>query len=313
MATVIGINCGADRNNIGTEPCIVNYGKKTGHIQVLKGTSYPVASAFDKAFWNVEVQQGRARFLGANFGVTTEVGTPTTETSVLQKQAVTARPLPVVTAILKKGYEMHAGYYTDSGQDLYDVFDIYETNIIKGALSIDGESVTGFSVGMYEVLTWEDSTDAATAQTRVMYQYDDLFQYNTQGIPLTNLNFNANKDIYNIVDVNMTGRADISDAKIYVKTPWLRNPAKSITGFAAANFRLLIDDVADPIVGSVTLNGANEWVITPTTTPLTISMDIVVEMYDATASPAVAVAKVGTAPAPLKFYSGATPVINPVA
>lgn len=312
MATTLGIDCGANRSNIGVENCLVNYGKKTGHIQVPKGSSYPIASAFDKAFWNVEVQQGRARFIGANFGVTTEAGTPTTETSVLQKQAVTARPLPVVTAILKKGYEFHAGYYTDSGQDLYDVFDIYEYNIIKGALSVDGLTVTGFSVGMYEVLTWEDSTDAATAQTKVMYQYDDLFQYNTRGLALTNLNFNPNTEIFNIVDVNMTGRADISDNKIYVKTPWLRNPNRSILGFAAANFQLELAGVVDPIVGSLSYSATTkEYAITPTTAVATGGQSWVVRLYDSTASPAVAVAKLGTTQP--KFYAGDTDAITPVA
>lgn len=311
MPTVLGIDCSGEGSNIGVERCIVNYGKKTGHIQVPKGTSYPVASAFDKDFWNNEVQQGRARFLGANFGVTTEVGDPTTETSTLQKQSVTDRPLPVVTADLRKGYEGHAGMYTMSGQDLYDVFDIYQNNIIKGALSLDGLSITGFSVGMYEVLTWEDATDGQSARTRIMYQYDDLFEYNTRGIALTNLNFNANKDIKNIVDIDMTGRADISEQKIFVKTPWLRNLNQSVSGFAAANFRITVSGVADPIVGTVTKNATTqEWEITPTAT-LSGSTPVVVYLTDATATPPVDVAKVGVANP--SFYEGQTDVITPVA
>jgi len=310
MATVLGIDCSTNRSNIGVEPCIVKYGKKTGHVQLAKGWSAPITDNFNKAYWNNLVQQGTARFIGGAFGVTTEAGEPTTETSVLQKQAVTSRPLPVTTSILKKGYEFHAGYYTDSGDDLYDVVEIYETGVLKAALSVDGTTITGFSVGMYEVLPWEDATDSATAQTRVMYQMDDNQQFNTQGVALTNLDFNPNKEINNIVDVNMSGRADASGNKVYVKTPWLRNAQRSISGFAAANFKLYVNGVADAISGTVTLNGSNEWVITPTAT-LDTNDAVIVELYDATASPAVAVAKVGTTSP--KFYAGVTPTITPSA
>ena len=311
MPTVLGIDCSGKGSNIGVERCIVNYGKKTGHIQVPKGTSYPVASAFDKDFWNNEVQQGRARFLGANFGVTTEVGDPTTETSTLQKQSVTDRPLPVVTADLRKGYEGHAGMYTMSGQDLYDVFDIYQNNIIKGALSLDGLSITGFSVGMYEVLTWEDATDGQSARTRIMYQYDDLFEYNTRGIALTNLNFNANKDIKNIVDIDMTGRAVIGGS-IFVKTPWLRNLNQSVSGFSKPNFRITVNGVTDVISNSTVTRDPStlEWEIEPTAT-LDANDAVVVYLTDQTATPPVDVAKVGvTNPS---FYEGQTDVITPVA
>lgn len=310
MATVLGIDCSKNRSNIGVESCIVNYGKRTGHIQFEKGWSAPIADTFDKAYFNALVQQGKARFVGGAFGVTTDNGSNSTETGTLQKQAVTSRALPVVTTILKKGYEFHAGYYTDSGYDQYDVADIYETGIVKLALSKDGLTVSGFSVGMYEVGTFEDATDSASAQTSVVFQYDDLLQYNTQGIALTNLNFNPNKEINNIVDIAMTGRAKVTGNKIFIKTPWLRNPNQSVAGFAAANFRIEIDGVSEAIVGSVTRDASTlEWAITPTST-MTLASRPSVFLTDAAATPAVDVAKVGSTNP--KFYAGEVLDITPV-
>lgn len=306
MATVLGIDCSDNRKNIGVMPCIANYGKPSGHIQILKGWSAPITDTFNKEYFNNLIQQGTFRVIGNAFGVTTDNGSNTTETGTLQKQAVTSRALPIQTTILKKGYEFAAGYYTNSGQDLYDVIPIYETGLLKVALSIDGTTISGFSVGMYEVGGYEEATDAATAQTSVVFQYDNLQQWNTQGIALSNLDFNPNIELNNIVDVAMTGRADASDNKIYVKTPWLRNPTESISGFSAANFRIELAGVAEAIVGTVTRNSSFEWVIEPTTA-VVVAQSWVVKLYDATASPNVAVAKVGTTSP--KFYKGQTPAI----
>ena len=311
MATTLGLDCSKDRGYIGVENCIVNYGKVTGHIQVLKGWSAPITDTFDKAYFNNLVQQGIARFVGGAFGVTTDNGSNTTETGVLQKQAVTSRALPIRTTILKKGYEFHAGYYTDSGYDLYDVIDIYETGILKVALSKDRQTISGFSVGMYEVGTWEDATDAASAQTSVVYQYDDLLQYNTQGMALTNLDFNPNKEINNIVEIALTGRADASDNKIYVKTPWVGNPNLSVKGFATANFRATMDGSALTLTGTAVYDNSTKETTLSTSGTITAGADIIVYLTDATASPAVDVAKVGSTNP--KFYVGQTPTIEAVA
>lgn len=312
MATVIGIDCSAGGGNIGVTNCIATPGQKAGHIRLPADWSAPITDAFDKAYWNDLIQQGTAKFFSGAFGVTTETGDPTTQTSSLQIQAVTTRALPITTSIFQKGYEWHAGAFLNSTNSNASVIEIFQDGSLRVALSKDGQSISGFQVGMYEVLTVEDATDQAAQQTRIMYQMTDLLQYNTQGIFLTNLDFNPNTEVYNILDVAMTGRADASENAIYVKTPWLRNLNQSISGFAAANFRVEINGVADPIVGTVTLDSATkEWEITPTDT-LTAGDEVVVYLTDATATPPVdtAVVVAGTIQ---RFYQGQTPVITVVA
>lgn len=310
MATVLGKDCSASAGNVGVMPCIATPGQKVGHIRLDPDWSAPITDAFDKAYFNDLVQQGIAKFFGSAFGVTTETADPTLETSSLLLSAVVNRALPMVTGIFKNGYEWHAGAFTNSGYKNCQIIEIFQDGSLRVALSKDGQTVTGFQTGMYEVLTVQDAAESTSQQTRIMYQLTDLQQYNTQGLFLTNLDFNPNTEINNIVDVAMTGRADISDNNIYVKTPWLRNPNQSITSFAAANFRLLLNGVENAIVGAVTLNGANEWVIEPTTA-VANAQSWVVQLYDDTATPEVAVAKVGsTTP---RFYAGQTAAITPVA
>jgi putative Ig domain-containing protein len=302
MATVLGIDCSASGSNIGIGNCVAAPGQKIGHIKLPADWSAPITDTFNKAYWNNLVQQGVAQFFSGAFGVVTETADPTTETSSLQIQAVTTRALPVVTSIFKKGYEWHAGAFQNSTNGA-QVIEIFQDGSMRVALAKDGLTISGFAVGMYEVLTLQDATADATMQSRIMYQMVDLLQYNTQGIFLTNLDFNPNTEINNIVDIAMTGRAIAGD-KVYVKTPWLRNPSDSISGFAAANFRLFINGVQDAIDGTVTLNSTTkEWAITPTT-DLAEDDVVVVELYDASATPEVAVAKVGTNNP--KFYAGET-------
>lgn len=311
MATQFGIDCSKSRALIGTEPCFVEPGPLLGHIIFTNRPSFDVATTTpNKVFFNSLVQQGTAYFVADAFGSPVETPDPTTETSdITLRQVVVNRGLPMVTTTLKKPYEFHKEFYKLSSQDQYSVALVYQ-NVIKVNMSKDGLSWGGFNVGMYEVLTYEEATGSTKAQTRVMYQITDLDGYNTGGMYLYNLDFNPNTDINNVVDVYMTGRADASDNKVFVKTVWDANQAFNIGGFAAANFRLYINGVVDPINGTVTRNAQNEWEITPTAT-LTTDDEVVVELFDATATPPVNVAKVGTSNP--KFYLGSTPVIEVVA
>lgn len=311
MATLFGIDCAADRPLIGTEPCFVEPGPLLGHIVFTNRPAFDVATTTpNKAFFNSLVQQGSAYFIADAFGSPVEVADPTMETSdITQRSVVVNRALPMVTTTLKKPYEYHKEFYKLSSQDQYSVALVYQ-NVVKVNVSKDKLTWGGFNVGMYEVLTYEEATGSTKAQTRVMYQITDLDGYNTRGMYLYNLDFNPNTDINNVTDVFMTGRADVSEQKVFVKTVWNGNQAYNVAGFAAANFRLYVNGVVDEINGTVTRNAQMEWEITPTATIAT-SDTIEVELFDANATPPVNVAKVGTNNP--KFYLGRTPEITPVA
>jgi len=304
MAVLLGKNCVNAQRNIGGEPCDIIEGQQTGHIQVPKGWSISVNDDFDKAYVESQVLAGKFRIIGGAFGVVSETAEPTTEESPLKQMAVVTRALPVVTTTLKKNYSFHSSIYTQSGQDLYDVIPIYETGFVKVVLSPDGTTIKGFDAGMYEVYPYQETNGTVLAQTVIKYQLKDNYEVNVLGMFITDLDFNPNNGINNITDVTITGRADVSENKVYVKIVWSRNPQYNIEGFESADFELTIDGVVDAIVGAIAYNSSTkEYAITPTAT-LTTGDAVIVKTKGST----IGVATVGT-----KYYLGTSPTITPVA
>lgn len=66
------------------------------------------------------------------------------------------------------------------------------------------------------------------------------------------------------------------------------NRKAPVSGWAASNFRLLINGVANPVSGTVTKNADGRWYITPTAT---LATNDVVEVYTTDATASVDVAK----------------------
>jgi hypothetical protein len=298
MATQLGLNCSADRRNIGVEACTVKSGQKKGHIQVPLDWSLNLETdTFNKTYVNSKIQDGTFKVIGGAYAVTTETAEDTTQESTSGQLSVVRKALPIVTTTVKKGYEFHAGAFDMSADGIYAVLEIFETGVIAAAVSGDGLTISGFAVGMYEVATFVDNNGSESASTMIKYQLTDVAQYNKNRVFLTNLDFNPNTEINNIIDAKLTARAVVAGNKVYVKVNWARNLGFPILGFAAANMKLSINGVDNAIVGSIVYNSTTqEYAITPTAT-LVGANTVVVTLYDTTAS--INVAKVGT-----KFYTG---------
>jgi len=298
MATLLGLNCQSDRRNIGVEACTVKSGQKKGHIQVPIDWSLNIATeTFNKEYVNEKIQDGTFKIIGGAYAVTTETAEDTTQESTSGQLSVVRKGLPIVTTTVKKGYEFHAGAFDMSADGIYAVLEIFETGVVAAALSNDGLTLSGFQVGMYEVATFVDNNGSESASTMIKYQLTDVDQYNKQRVMLTNLDFNPNTEINNIIDATLTARAVVTGNKIYLKAAWSRNLGFPITGFAALNLKLSINGVANAIVGAISYDGTTkEYAITPTAT-LVAADTVIVTLNDAVAS--IEVAKVGT-----KFYSG---------
>lgn len=302
----LGINCVDGSFNIGGLPCTVVAGQKTGHIAVPKGWKRLLTETFDKAYVQEQVQLGNFFVLGGAFSAVTETAEPNVETSPRQLTSVVSRPLPITNSVFKKGYEIHAGLYTKSNYGRYDILEIYETGFIRGVKTKDGLYFKGFDCGMYEVMGLQEDNGTVSLQTMLRYQLTDNLEYNSLGQFLTDLDFNANTDINNVVDVTLTGRADASDNKVYVKATWTRNPLYNIEGLASANLRLTVEGVADTIVGALVYDTTTkEYAITPTAT-LGAGDVVVVQLYDATVPTA-------TANVNGLYFKGTTPSITTVA
>lgn len=306
MSTVLGINCSSSKRNIGAENCQVVEGVLTGHIKVPKGWFLTLASeTFNGAYVGEQTQLGILEPMTGCFSTVSATPETKTEESNTGRLSASLRGLPLVTSVYKKGYAFQSSVYNHSGDGLYDILEVYSTGIIKAALSKDGLTIKGFDAGMYEVESYELSDGPKSSQTTIKYQLVDAEEWNTQGVFLTGLDFNPNQ-LNGIIDVTLTGRADVSDQKIYIKAVWARNPLFNVAGFAAANLKLFVSGTADPISGAIVRDSTTvEYAITPTTT-LTTSTPVIVSMNDA--SVPVNVAKVGA-----KYYKGITASITPVA
>ena len=298
MATQLGLDCQADRRNIGIESCTVAAGQKRGHIQVPIDWSLNISTeTFNKAYVNSKVQDGTFKVIGGAYGVTTEAAEDTTQESTSGQLSVVRKALPIVTTTVKKNYEFHAGAFDMSGDGIYAVLEIFETGVVAAAVSADGLTISGFACGMYEVATFTDNNGSESASTMIKYQLTDVAQYNKNRVYLTNLDFNPNTEINNITDVTLVARAVVTGNKIYVKVAWSRNLGVSILGLAALNMKISVNGVDNAIVGAVVYNATTkEYAITPTATLLAANT-VVVTLNDAIA--VIEVAKVGT-----KLYSG---------
>ena len=304
MSTQLGLNCQADRRNIGVEACVVKAGQKKGHIQVPLDWSLNIATeTFNKAYINTQIQKGIFKVIGGAYAVTTETAEDTTQESTSGQLSVVRKGLPIVTTTVKKGYEFHAGAFDMSADGIYAVLELFETGVIGAAVSKDGLTISGFAAGMYEVATFVDNNGSESASTMIKYQLTDVDQYNKQRVYLTNLDFNPNTEINNIIDATLTGRAVVTGNKVYVKVAWSRNLGVAILGLAAANFKVSINGVDSVISGAVVYDSTTkEYAITPTAT-LVGGNVVVVKLYDAVAI--ADVASVGT-----KFYTGYTAAIT---
>ena len=312
MATLFGIDCKQSSGFIGLEPCYVEPGPLLGHIKLVGRPTFDTATTTpNKAFFLNLVQQGQAYFIVDAFGSPTETAAPTLETSdITLRSVVVNRALPMVTTTLKMPYEYQKGFYKLRSQDQDSVILVYQ-NVIKVCVSVDGLSWGGFNVGMYEPMTYAEATGSTKAQVQVMYQITDLDGYNTRGAYLYNLDFAPNTEINNVTGVYMTGRADVSDNKLYVKPTWLQNDLSPILGLDVAQFRARLNGSANVITLSAFNSSTGEYALTPTTAVSLASQSWVVDLYDATASPPVAVAKLGTVKP--KLYAGSTPAFVPEA
>lgn len=311
MPTLFGIDCKQSSGFIGLEPCYVEPGPLLGHILLKGRPMFDVATTTpNKAFFNNLVQQGQAYFFTDAFSSPTEVADPTLETSdITLRSVVVNRALPMTTAVYKKPYEWAKEAYKLSSQDQDSILEVYQ-NVIKVNVSKDGLSWGGFNVGMYEVLTYENATGSTKAQVRVMYQITDLDGFASRGAYLYDLDFDPNTEIKNVTGVNLIGSASVAEGTLRVKATWIGNDLSPILGQTSANFRARLDGVEDPITLATYDSATGEYVLTPTT-DVALEQGWIVDEYDATATPPVAVAKIGVNNP--KFFAGSTGVFTPVA
>jgi len=302
-------DCLISRKNLGLPDCIIQEGRLSGKILVPKGWSINLTTdTFDLDYVNDQIQLGYfVPILGA-VEVTNNTPEATTEEYQGGIMSVVRNGLPQFTfKYLKGGWKYASALYTYNSFQAFDVLFVFSSGAIAGATN--GTVFSGFDLGMLNTGTYMFTDGSVSASVSTTIQLVNETQYNRDVAILdaSVLDFNVNTQVLPITDITMTGRADVSEGKVYFKAHFAINEAVALGGIAIANLKCTIDGVADTIVAlSLTYDSlTDEWDF-ETTSSFTTSSSIVVQLYDSVNN--VATAKIGT-----KYYKGTTPAITPVA
>lgn len=301
-------NCDVTRKNLGLPDCILQEGRLTGKILVPKGWSIPLSSTFDKDYVNDQIQLGN--FIPILGAVEATNGTPEATTEEYQGGiiSVVRNGLPQFTfKYLKGGWKFANALNTYNSFQVYDVLLVFSSGAIAGATN--GTDLTGFDLGMINSNTYmfTDGSTSSSVSTTIQIINESQFNRDVALLDASVLDFNVNTDISPITDIVMTGRADVSDGKVYFKAKFAMNESSNLGGIAIPNLRVTVSGVVDTIQAASLIYDptTQEWEFEPTAI-LTISTPVVVQLYDTTN--VVAVAKIG-----VRYYKGTTAHITPVA
>lgn len=302
-------DCLVSRKNLGLSDCIIQEGRLTGFIIVPKGWNIDLTTdTFNLAYLNTQIQLGN--FVPVLSAVEATNGTPEATTEEYQGgiKSVVRNGLPEYTfKYLKGGWKFASALYSYNSFQAFDVLFVFSSGTIAGATN--GTTLTGFDLGMLNSGTYMFTDGSVSSSVTISMQLINETQFNKDVAMLDSsvLDFNVNSDVSPITDILITGRADVSEAKVYFKPVFETNQATTLGGIAIANLRVTVNGVVDPITAlSLTYNATTkEWSFTPTAT-LTTSTPVIVSLYDTVN--AVDVAKIGS-----RFYKGASSSITPVA
>lgn len=300
-------NCNNTVKNLGVPDCLVENGRITGKILVSPDWSVDIKSGtLDSAAVNDLIQDGT--FIPVLGAVEVTNGTPEATTEEYQGgiMSVVRNGLPMFTYKFLKGWSYSRALYSMNSFQAYKLLLVFEDGSIAGAL--DGTTFSGYSLGMLNTGTYMHTDGATSGYVNTVIQLTSSNEYNlnTAVLDRSILGFDANK-LQPITDIVMTGRADVSDAKVYFKANFSMNEASPLLGIAIANLKCFVNGVSDTItLASLSYNSTtNEYQFTPTAT-LDTNDTVVVQLYDSSNS--IAVAKIGQ-----RYYKGATAQFTPVA
>lgn len=292
--------------NLGVPDCLVENGRITGMIAVDPSWSIDITTdTFDQTVVNGLIQDGT--FVPVMGAVEVVNGTPEATTEEYQGgiMSVVRNGLVMLTYKFLKGWAYARALYSMNSFQQYSILLVFEDGSISGA--IDGNTFSGYSTGMFNTGTFMHTDGAVSGYSNTVIQLTSQTEYNlnTAVLDRSTIGFDANK-LQPITDIVMTGRADVSEAKVYFKAKFAMNQSSNLLGIAIANLRFTIDGVVDTITAlSLAYNTTTEeWSFTPTTA-ITTGDALVVSLT----SVAVAdVAQIGN-----RYYKGTTSAITPVA
>jgi hypothetical protein len=299
-------NCDVTVKNLGVPDCILANGRITGFIAVSPSWSVDIDSGtFTESTTNAFIQDHT--FIPVLGAVEAVNGTPEATTEEYQGgvMSVVRNGLPMFTFKFLKGWSYARALYSMNSFQSYKVLLVFEDGSVAGALN--GTTLSGYTIGMLNTGTYFHTDGAVSGYVNTVIQLTSTDEYNlnTYVIDRTESGFDANQ-LNPITDITLTGRADASDNKIYIKAKFTQNLSSNLLGLAISNLKAYVGGVSDTITAITYNSSTEEYALTPTTAVIATTPTWVVQLYDSVNT--VAVAKVGT-----RYYEGATSAIVPIA
>lgn len=302
-------DCVISRKNLGLSDCIIQEGRLTGFIIVPKGWAIDLTTdSFNLVYVNEQIQLGN--FVPVLGAIEATNGTPEATTEEYQGgvKSVVRNGLPEYTfKYLKGGWKFASALYTYNSFQAFDILFVFSSGAIAGATN--GTTFSGFDLGMLNSGTYMFTDGSTSSSVSVSMQLINETQFNRDVALLdaSVLDFKVNTDISPITDILITGRADVSDNKVYFKPVFETNQSTGLGGIATTNLRVFVNGAVGTITAlSLVYNAiTKEWAFA-LSTPLVLADKVVIELYDTVNS--VSTAKIGT-----KYYSGISPEIIAVA
>ena len=295
MGLINAINCDKDTLELGIVSCEQYLTEFKTPILIRKGFRMlrTAFEALDNDGFVALVQSGDLQpILGAKEFVnnTPDVTTQEYTGGVI---SVVRNAKPQYQWNLDNGVRFHAALYSKNGFNKFDLGIVDDSGTLILALSPDGLYVTGLTAGMVNTATYTPKTGDADAATSFSVQLTNEQQFNrrmvTYNIDQSEVDFN---DLPAVIGATITGTA--TAAGIVISVNAVNNVSYGIEALTAANFRVYnpVTNAAITIATVVPLVAEGTYRIT-TTPALTTGTPVVVQLWDATATPPVNVALVG--------------------
>jgi len=283
-------SCLDDKKGTGLAACIVELGFPRGFIRTNRSWSEVISSGtLDKEYFVKEVQKMNfVPFIGAaDFASNTAEATTQESANGLLRTIRNGKPMMDFT--YWKGYPFHkiaSSYNSYANGDVILVFE----NAILVVESLAGDTISGFKLGMQNASTFSFNDGTNGEQVTVGIQLQDENEFNLRGQIITNetLGFNVGEDLPSIIDSVITLETPSVGTALNASIVAETNSAFNIKGLLASNFRIIIEGAAEA-PASVTYSDVTNKYVFVTTTTLSSTDTVQIELYDSDESLNVAV------------------------
>lgn len=273
--------CTNGKLGTGLAACEVELGFPLGFIRTNRSWSESIASGtLDKDYFIKEVQKMNfVPFIGsADYESNTAEATQQESANGLTR--VVRNGKPQMSFTYWRGFPFHtiASSYNSYGEG--NVILVFEQGLLV-VESVDGETISGFKLGMQNTGTFSFNDGSNGEQVMVSIQLANENEFNLRGQILTNdsLGFNVATELPSVIDCDVKLDTPSAGSSISASVVATSNSAFNILGLEVANFRVIVNGTAEA-PSAVSYNDVTEKYDITTTTSITSSDTVTLELYD---------------------------------